>query len=725
MRKKRLVSLLLCFCLTFALLPTMARAEESDVSYDFSNYDFSDFDEEDYEKLGRELLDAAGYDSSKYTSEFYDWEGIVHRLMLELDDKLAAEEEAKSEAAYRAQQMELKEAAKKDVYTQAEADARWWKLNEEELILDGVTGDNETFLDLDVEQRSTITRLLLDYPGADPCDLTGVWWQYYEDCYHNLKEVWLSPKVDAKAFLDGLKEDEADGGGIAYSSGIMNGMLTIFVPDSQLPKGLLSYSATPTNPYYSVKVYSGDVYNAYEQGPSAARDWCPGHEYTGKIQTASRMYQNITCQRPNLWYYSCKWCGQCEYNPNHTFSQEIGGSKDTSKERANHQWELYDLSEKNYIGTNERGEKVYSPSCIWCGLSQREDDLNYTYEQYLRDMSEKDSAENRASYQYYKDVTKKQWAVGGSTYNAAMKASVDSYRLPFAFAVAGGKEVNATVSSWAQDGVNWAAQNDLIDKSLLGSDYTGAITRLQFCSVAVKMAEKMLDKTITPAPSGTFTDTDNEYVRKAYAAGITSGVGEGRFDPDGTLTRQQMATFLYRALQYVKNNSDIRYTIYDSKLDDYSDKGQIADWATEPMAFMNALGLVNGTSDTTLAPNNNCTIEQALIVANRSLRADLIGWYQSLASTDKNVTDSGMGGNVTKRCFYAIPADVQADGRFNQLRYRNSERFWVTGAAQTESWLTRARQAQGDYIRFLKMIDPYTGDTLYIENCNFRPVKAD
>ena len=120
-----------------------------------------------------------------------------------------------------------------------------------------------------------------------------------------------------------------------------------------------------------------------------------------------------------------------------------------------------------------------------------------------------------------------------------------------AFTVASGKDVTATVSGWAQNEVNWAAQNDLIDAALLGGNYTGSISRLQFCSVAVKMAERMTGKAITPAPSGTFTDTDNEYVRKAYAAGITTGAGGGKFNPNGALTRQEMATFLYRALTYV------------------------------------------------------------------------------------------------------------------------------------------------------------------------------
>ena len=220
------------------------------------------------------------------------------------------------------------------------------------------------------------------------------------------------------------------------------------------------------------------------------------------------------------------------------------------------------------------------------------------------------------------------------------------------------KFVWATVSGWARDNVQEAANNDLVDKALLGDDYTYTINRQQFASIAVKMAEKMLGKTITPAPASTFTDCDNEYVLKAYAAGITSGVYEGVFDPYGALTRQQMATFLYRALQYVKNNSDTEYTVYDSKLGYYSDFTQIADWAKASMAFMNALGLVNGTTETTLSPNAPCTIEQALIVAYRSLDAGYIGWYQCAKT-------------------------VKAFGKYSDLstHYAYGDRVWITSSS--------------------------------------------
>lgn len=95
---------------------------------------------------------------------------------------------------------------------------------------------------------------------------------------------------------------------------------------------------------------------------------------------------------------------------------------------------------------------------------------------------------------------------------------------------------------------------------------------------------------------GTFMDAGNIYVRKAYAAGITTGTSATEFSPNAALTSQQMATFIYRAFMYVRDNSEIRYTIYDSALGNYMDHWQIADWAKEPMAFMNALGLIIGTS---------------------------------------------------------------------------------------------------------------------------------
>lgn len=231
-----------------------------------------------------------------------------------------------------------KEIIEKQIYTEKQADSLWWKTNGRDMILTPIEeyddlGGRYYESKLWQEDSLYITRLLVDYPSATASYLHQIYMGRY-DCLRNVREVWLSPQVDAWAFIDKLQdefvEDEYQAGTkddfikykdrLMFDSGIMNGFCTIYVPEGELPKGLLSYSSKPLSPVYFVKVYSGDVYEAFKKGDSAAREWCPGHEYTGKACTASRMKQHMTCQQPNEWYYSCKWCGKCEYNPKHTFS---------------------------------------------------------------------------------------------------------------------------------------------------------------------------------------------------------------------------------------------------------------------------------------------------------------------------------------------------------------------------------------------------------------------
>ena len=45
----------------------------------------------------------------------------------------------------------------------------------------------------------------------------------------------------------------------------------------------------------------------------------------------------------------------------------------------------------------------------------------------------------------------------------------------------------------------------------------------------------------------------NQAIGWAYTYGITSGAGEGLFDPDGTVTRAQIVTFLLRTARFLQN----------------------------------------------------------------------------------------------------------------------------------------------------------------------------
>ena len=595
-----------------------------------------------------------------------------------------------------------RELIKKQIYTEKQADSLWWKLNERDMILtpikeETLLGDHyyETLLKSD--ESLNVTRLLVDYPTA-----TASYYLHGQSPLQNIREVWLSPQVDSWEYINDLQEVFADLGSALYfdgSGGMFNGFCTIYVSDEgELPNGLLSYSSKPLSPVYFVKVYSGDVYEAFKKGDSAAREWCPGHEYTGKAYTASRMKQHMTCQQPNEWYYSCKWCGKCEYNPKHTFSDGVPKSPA-------HDFARFDISDKNYIGTNKQGEEVYCLSCRWCGINTRDDDLGLTYKFFLYSTGNKDVPGMKEAYNMYMEQKKNSWKKGGQNYEYSLNVTTKDNINTFSFAVPKSKKVVAKISENAQDGVYWAARNGLVDESVLGDDFTKPLTRLQASAIAVAIAEKLSGKSVSSAKSKTYSDTKSKYALKAAGAGIYGGASEGKFNPDDAVDRQQLATFFYQALMYAKKNKNVRYTPYESKLARYSDSASIADWAKEAAAFMDALGLVEGSSRTKFLPEETLTIEQALVIANNSLDAPNIGWYQSGPSDT-----SGMaypGDNNTHNC-----------GVSTQLNYRPYERFWRPVAIPE-------KPGASVFDERFAILDPYTNARLYVQKLKFFAIKAE
>ena len=437
----------------------------------------------------------------------------------------------------------------------------------------------------------------------------------------HLKNIWLSDKVDVYTFVGRMDNalrsplDHSPRWEIRSDLQFCSTDGTVYIPESAVPAFAKKMTEGPGYLIpYNIKVYSGnDVYAAQKAGAAATKDWCPGHVYTQQIKTADRVYTYSDCQTPPRWYYSCIICGKCEYNPNHVSASFE--AKPIEKLMECTHATLYDelATDQAYIGVNAAGMHVYWLSCDVCGRSDR------YLQQHLTEKDLKLSGNDSTLEHYQQEVN----AALQMRETLALSSTEDQAGM-FTLRLRN----TAKTSTWAQSDVNFALNDNLLDLDLLGNDYTKNISRLQFCSVVVRLAEEMTGKTITPAAANTFTDTSSPYVLKAYAAGITSGTSATTFSPDATLNRQQMATFLYRTLRYIEKNSDYKYTSYTSKLANYADNGQLESWAVESMAFMNALDLIKGTSDTTLSPNNKCTIEQAIAVAERSVYAHQIGWCQ-------------------------------------------------------------------------------------------------
>ena len=94
--------------------------------------------------------------------------------------------------------------------------------------------------------------------------------------------------------------------------------------------------------------------------------------------------------------------------------------------------------------------------------------------------------------------------------------------------------------------------------------------------------------------------------------GIVAGYSDERFGPNDTITREQMATILYRYAQY-----KVYDTTDKANLSKYTDTAQVGSYAVEAIRWANAEGLVSGTSDTTLTPGGSATRAQAAVILTR------------------------------------------------------------------------------------------------------------
>ena len=535
-------------------------------------------------------------------------------------------------------------------------------------------------------------------------------------CYASyLKELWLSDKVDVYQFIGAMNdylylpiagvyrwEKQSD-------MPFYTAETTVFIPESAVPALKEKMDTRPYLIPYTIKTYSGnDVYAAQKAGDAAAKDdWCTAHRYVQQIRTADRVYTYAqACKYARRYYYSCIVCGKCEYNANHVAPHNSDKEIELKTEKLAHSDNGEYPTDEAYIGVNAAGEHVYWLSCEYCGHSYRYLQQHLT----ARDLYASGTGLTLPQYQEEMNASLK-WE------ESQALNSTELY--PGTFTLA--QRSTAKTSTWAQSGVNLALNDNLLDSGLLGNDYTKPISRLQFCSVAVRLAEELTGKSITPAAANTFTDTTNAYVLKAYAAGITAGTSPTTFSPNDTLNRQQMAVFLRNALRYVEKNSDYRYTSYTSQLSKYKDSWQIASWAKDSMAFMNALGLINGTSSTTLSPADKCTIEQALLVAENSVYAHQIGWYQAAPVTNIYDYNSSTGEHERREGDY-----TSFDGTNASLH--PGDLVWVTGKLTGVSDLlaTDPSTTVDDcvYSAYLPGINPYTGQTMYLRYRDLIPVRG-
>ena len=171
-----------------------------------------------------------------------------------------------------------------------------------------------------------------------------------------------------------------------------------------------------------------------------------------------------------------------------------------------------------------------------------------------------------------------------------------------------------SASEWAKDSIKKAVAAGFVPSDLQGS-YRNNISRGEFCRMAVAYIEAKkgvgiaayLKEGDIDVDANAFTDTQDMNILSAYALGIVSGTGGGKFNPDGPITREQAAV-MARNMQKA-----LGIDVGSPPSAGFADADKISGWSKEAVDYVFANGIMNGKDGNTFDPKGSYTREQAII----------------------------------------------------------------------------------------------------------------
>ena len=170
-------------------------------------------------------------------------------------------------------------------------------------------------------------------------------------------------------------------------------------------------------------------------------------------------------------------------------------------------------------------------------------------------------------------------------------------------------------SDWFASAVDFASSHELFQG--VGNDEFAPkanMTRAMLVTVLYRLQDE------PKAGNASFDDVpgDTWYTKAvAWAAeeSIVLGVGNDRFAPNDNITREQIATILYRYMKYLGVDVSAK-----GDLSKFKDGKDVSSWAQEAMLWAQKVGLFQGDDQGNLNPRSNATRAEVATLMQRLVR---------------------------------------------------------------------------------------------------------
>ena len=173
------------------------------------------------------------------------------------------------------------------------------------------------------------------------------------------------------------------------------------------------------------------------------------------------------------------------------------------------------------------------------------------------------------------------------------------------------KDFSDVEGHWGAASIEFAASHELFNGTGDGKfSPDGQMTRAMLVTTLYRLedAKAGMSANFHDVPKDTWY---SDSVAWASSSGIVTGTGNG-FAPEENITREQLAAMLYRYAAHIGMDTGAR-----GDLKDFEDGGQVSGWASDAMAWAVGSGLMGGKGSGVIDPAGTATRAEVAAVCQR------------------------------------------------------------------------------------------------------------
>lgn len=177
-----------------------------------------------------------------------------------------------------------------------------------------------------------------------------------------------------------------------------------------------------------------------------------------------------------------------------------------------------------------------------------------------------------------------------------------------------GKTYDLPKYNWYHEGVAYCLKNKLMKAEEDGFFYPGKeVTRAELVQLLWNLEKQPKVEIELPFSDISEIDSYVEAIRWAYSNGIISGTDETTFTPNGSITREQLATILYK---YAKLHGQGFGELWMFRLE-YLDANTISEYAYEPICWLTMNKVMGGVDSENISPKTTVTRAQLAVMIQK------------------------------------------------------------------------------------------------------------